>query len=119
MLLLLALLLLLQARLQLQQSGLWVAAAFAARAVAVTEQQIEVSRHLARSAARPIANREDFESFCARAANSNAATVTAAAAAAAAAHGISGAMLRRMHAAAAAAEASAVSLQDGFCKEQT
>ncbi|CDJ45596.1 hypothetical protein ETH_00002150, partial [Eimeria tenella] len=107
-----------QARLQLQQTGSWVAAAFAARAVPVTEGQIEVSRHLARSAAKPIRSRSEFESFFTKAASSSTAAAAAVAAAAAAAHGIPAALLRKAHAAATAAEAAVISLQEGICSKE-
>ncbi|XP_026192721.1 uncharacterized protein LOC34623637 [Cyclospora cayetanensis] len=103
-----------QARLQLQQTGSWEGAAFAARGVPVTEVQLAVSRQLARGASRPITNKADFENFFAKAPNSTA----TAAAAASAAHGLSRALLRRVHAAAIAAEAAAVSLQDGICRKE-
>ena len=109
---------------QLQQTGSWVAAPYAARAAAATEGLLEVYRHLARSAAKPIRSREELQEFllkagmrsCSAAAATN---PSAAAASAAAAHGISAALLRKMHAAAAAAEAAAISLQEGICNEQT
>ena len=103
-----------QARLQLQQSGSWAYAAYAARAVPFTEHQIETSRQLARSCARPLTNCEDLDSWFSKAAN----TAATAAAAAAAVHGIPGTLLRKMHAAAVAAEGAAVCLQDGICKQE-
>ncbi|CDJ60437.1 hypothetical protein, conserved [Eimeria maxima] len=112
-----------QARLQLQQTGSWAAAAYAARAVSTTEEQLEVSRQLARAAAKPIRSEEELIEFIFKAGRRScgaaaATTPTAAAAAAAAAHGISAAMLRKTHAAAAAAEAAAISLQEGICNEK-